>query len=327
MPPGLKIRGIYATALTRFFADHGIAIAEPSPEIRERFQGDEKIELTEAVGAEIRDRPDRQGIVAEGEPKEVERVCSLIRSRFFDAVLRPGTGAERTAVDIEFPDLAKRALDELRNRVTATVPNHHRLKTIASEYVDLMEKVQLSSQPETREAVGRNLEEELVWKAFEKGKELAIEHVKPDGTVIFLSEGEVLEREPAERRLLLQRRKFKGGSRYDGLDTPKEAGDYAVTEVEEGAWFYKHAYHRLRGDPIGEYYNVNTPVEFYPDRIRYVDLEIDVVRWTDGRIEIVEEGLLSRQIEMGYLSRELAEKARQVAEEIKKSLSRRGDGS
>ncbi len=322
MPSGLKVRGIYATALTRFFVDHRVAIADPSPEIRERFQGDEKIKLAEAVGVEIRDRPDRQGIGVEGDPAKVERVCRLIRQHFFDAVLRPVPDAERRAVEIEFPDPAKRALDEIRNRVIPTVPNHHRLKIIASEYVDLMEKVQLSGHPETREAVGRNLEEELVWKALEKGEELAIEHVKADGRVILLSEGEILGREPAERRLLLQRRKFKGRSLYDGLNVSKEAGDYAITEAKEGGWFYKHTYCRLHGEPIGEYYNVNTPIEFYPDRIRYVDLEIDVLRWTEGRVEIVEEELLGRQLDLGYLSRELAEKARWVAEELREGLLR-----
>jgi len=32
-------------------------------------------------------------------------------------------------------------------------------------------------------------------------------------------------------------------------------------------------------------------VEFYPDKIRYIDLEIDVVRWPDGKGRVIEEDL------------------------------------
>jgi len=270
---------------------------------------------------EIRDLDDQQGILLRGEPNQLNSVLRLIRENFFDAICRERKYGDVDFVEIEFPYLAKSALDELRNRVMPTIPNHHRLRIIASEYVDLIEKRQLSGHPQKREIVGENLEKGLVWGKFEKGKEMAIEHVKLNGKVIFLSEGEIIDFDPVERKLSFKRTRYKGGDKYDGLKLPKEAGDYAVTEAKEGEWFYRHSYYHKDGRLIGEYYNINTPIEFYPDRIRYIDLEADVIRWPDGKVEIIEEELLDQQSKLGYLSDELVEKAKKVAEELKEKLS------
>ena len=50
-------------------------------------------------------------------------------------------------------------------------------------------------------------------------------------------------------------------------------------------------------------------------------MEVDVIRWTDGKVEIIEEQLLDQQSKFGYLSDELVEKAKKVAEELKEKLS------
>jgi hypothetical protein len=39
-------------------------------------------------------------------------------------------------------------------------------------------------------------------------------------------------------------------------------------------------------------------------------LEVDVIRWPDGKVEIIEEQLLDQQSKFGYLSDELVEKAK-----------------
>ncbi len=135
---GVKIRGIYATALTRFCVDHNLAIVLPSQQIKERFRDYKKIDSPEPVSVEIRDLEDQQGILLRGEPNQLNSVLKLIRENFFDAIYRERKYGDTGFVEIEFPYLAKSALDELRNRVTPTVPNHHRLRIIASEYVDLI---------------------------------------------------------------------------------------------------------------------------------------------------------------------------------------------
>jgi protein associated with RNAse G/E len=224
------------------------------------------------------------------------------------------------AREVEFAYLAKSALDEERNRIVPTVFHHHRLKTIASEFVDLMEKKDLANHPEKRKAASEDLQKRLIWDGYSLGKKIAIEHVKLDGELVYLSEGELIEADFKERKLVLKRRKFKGRSKYDGLNAEKREGDYAITEVKEGDWFYRHTYLRGDGELIGWYFNVNTPVEFYPDKIRYVDLDVDVVARPGGEVEVIDEPILERQVQAGFLSERLRERARQVAYELRSKL-------
>ena len=130
---GIKIRGIYATALTQFCVDHNLAILLPSGSIKERFRDYKKIDSPEAVDVEIRDLEDHQGILLEGKPDKLDLLVKLIKENFFDAICRERKYGQYYAIEIEFPYLAKSVLDELRNKIMPTVPNHHRLRIIASE--------------------------------------------------------------------------------------------------------------------------------------------------------------------------------------------------
>jgi hypothetical protein len=316
MAPNVKIRGIYTTALTRFLIDNGITIVSPSPAISARFKDSVKMGLHKPSDVDIRDLEDSQGIMIRGKLYHVDIIAALMRANFTDAIFRMETLAETDCITIEFPYLAKSRLDELRNRVVPTVFNHHRLRLINSRYVDLMETKELVNHPEKRDTVSKNLEKRLIWDTYKKNREIAIDHVKLSGQVIALSEGEIIECDHKSKRLVLKRKKFTGRNRYDGLNLPKEEGDYAVTEVTEGNFFYRHSYFRRDGRFIGYYYNINTPVEFYPDKIRYVDLEIDVVRWPDGKIEIIDEEDLNRYAASCHLSNELFEKATETARDI-----------
>ena len=212
-------------------------------------------------------------------------------------------------LEIEFPLPSKSRLDEIRNTVVPTLLHHHRLKIIASDAIDKIERSTLAENPQRRETLGFALEKAWLWDRYKPGKGVAIDHVKPDGRVLDLSEGEVIEADQAGKRLLLRRSKLKGRGRYDGLGIPKEEGDYAVSEIRGGQWHYRHTYFRLHGEKIGAYYNINTPVEFYPDRIRYVDLEVDVVKFPDGGVKVVDRGELSKRFEEGCLSAAMRDKA------------------
>ena len=318
MSLALKIRGIYTTALTSFFLDKGISIASPSEETAQRFMGMERAKFSERADGEIGDLEGKQGVFVQGDPDACARTTELIKENFLDAVLRKSATA--WATEIEFPHFTKSMLDEERNKIVPTIFHHHRLKTIASEVVDLIERKDLTYHPEKRKALGENLEKRLIWDGYSLGKEIAIEHVKLDGELVYLSEGELIEADFKERKLVLKRRKFKGRSKYDGLNVEKREGDYAITEAKEGDWFYKHTYFREDGELVGWYYNVNTPVEFYPDRIRYVDLEVDVVARPGGEVEVVDEPILERQVQAGYLSHRLREKASQVAYELRSRI-------
>jgi protein associated with RNAse G/E len=307
MSVAVKIRGIYATALTRFFLDQGMKVVSPSDTIIRRFGRAEGLTLIESHDAEITDSEDLQGIKVQGENDSVDAVTTALRKHFFDIICR---NKREGSADIEFPYSAKSALDELRNRVLPTVPGHHHFRVLATDYVNLLEEKTLSGHPEKRESVGRSMEKSLIWDTFAKGKEIRIEHVKLDGRIIFLSEGEIVEKDFEGKKLVLRRSRFKGRTKYDGLGIEKRERDYAVSEVQEASWYYRHTYFREDGTLIGRYVNINTPVEFYPDRIRYVDLEIDVVQMPDGRVIVMDEDDLEKQFQAGYLSKELKERAK-----------------
>jgi protein associated with RNAse G/E len=314
----VRIRGIYSTALTRFFLDRGVKVVSPSDAIIKRFGKTKGLLLVGAHDVEILDLVDMEGVMLQGESAAVETMAKALQGHFFDAVYRnKGEGS----VEVEFPFSAKEALDELRNRVLPTVPRHHHFRIVASDYVNLLEEKTLSGHPEKRESVGRSMEKSLIWDTLQEGKEIKIEHVKLDGEVIFLSEGVILEKDFDLKSLVLKRSRFKGRTKYDGLGIEKREGDYAVSEVLGGQWHYRHTYFREDGTLIGRYVNINTPVEFYPDRIRYVDLEIDVVQMPDGRTFVTDEEDLAERFKAGFLSAELVETAKKAALEVSKTRS------
>jgi len=302
----LTIRGIYATALTRFFLDRGFKVALPSEPITDRFTASPAFDVFEGPDARILNLESKQGILVLGEEEVLEELLAQVREGFIDAVTRMRA---KDVLEIEFPLLSKSRLDEIRGTVLPTLPLHHRLKIIASDQVDSVERKTLAQHPELRESLGRNMERELIWNGYETGRQIAIEHVKPEGRVLYLSEGEVVQADFMLKKLVLKRSGFKGRDKYDGLGIPKHGGDYAVSELREGDWHYRHTYFRAQGEIIGSYYNINTPVEFYPDRIRYLDLEIDVVQFPNRRVEILDETELRRRFEQGYISGALREKA------------------
>ena len=307
MELSLEIRRIYATALTRFFLDRGMAIASPPSEVMAaQVHSGAGLPARGPADVHITDIPGGQGVLIRGSREPVGLVVDAMKATLRDLVCRP---APDQGVAVEFPCLAKSVLDGLRNAAFPTVFNHHRLSLIAPESVDLIEKKDLAEHLELRESLSRNLENALVWGTYRNGVRLKIEHVKLDGRILYLSEGEIIEVAPHLRQVTLRRGEFKGRITYDGLDIPKNHGDYAVTVIREGEWFYKHTYFRHHGALIGTYYNINTWVEFYPDRIRYVDLEVDIVAWPDGRAEITDEDELRERCERGYITPELRDKA------------------
>jgi len=127
----------------------------------------------------------------------------------------------------------------------------------------------------------------------------------------------------AKGNQILVKRSFSQG-RYDGLDLPIEEGDYSLTEVQEGAWYVKHAYYSKGGRLKGEYYNINTPVELYPYGARYLDLEIDVVRRVGGKPSIVDREDLALLAKDGGIGAGLEKKALEVAEGLLEKLKKNG---
>lgn len=328
MPARLKIRGIYATALTKIFLDAGYTIVDPSAEIQGRFDLPASQTWPEVL---IRDRQQLQGVELIGEADQITVLVGLLQDRLLDAV-RLSFGAPLAAEQIgaeemqreEVKDLAKaclefggdskKTLDGVRAAVLPTLAGHHRLRIIRPKSLEEAE-ARLLENAASKEELERELFQEAILMPLFKSGTAALEHIKARAKPLHLRDGVLLHVD--ERRMLLKRSLSPG--RYDGLDLPIEEGDFALTEVEEGAWYLKHAYYSRKGMLKGEYYNVNTPVEFYDTGARYIDLEVDVVRREGEEPYLIDRERLALLSSSGQISSRLERKALEVAESLMKN--------
>ncbi|MFC7073308.1 DUF402 domain-containing protein [Halovenus rubra] len=214
------------------------------------------------------------------------------------------------------------SLDAVRREVVTTMPGHHRVKAGANEASAAVNFVETLCDDL---GVGETPEDEafpfaVVTNQFgpREGDSIHIEHGKPDGRLFDLGAGEVTERATSGK--LTVTREMSPGGDYDALGVKRQAGDIAITKFEEGRWWYPTVYRSDSGETRGTYVNVCTPVEVFPDSVRYVDLHVDVVKHADGAVERVDDDELDEAVEAGHISTELAEKARAVADAISKSL-------
>jgi Ribonuclease G/E len=229
----------------------------------------------------------------------------------------PGRLAAPTATAwVWFGRESRFALDERRREVLPTMPGHHRVKAAseaASAGVDFAEAL---CDPTGDGAFPF----EVVTDQFGpvEGDSVVIGHGKPDGRLVTLGRGEVVDRD-AEGTVAVERQ-LTGGGTYDALGTPQESGDTALTKFREGRWWYPTVYRDSEGNLKGTYVNVCTPVEVFPDQVRYVDLHVDVVKHADGRVERVDDDELDAAVVDGEVSEPLAEKARAVATSLENAL-------
>lgn len=324
-----RIRGVYATALTKLLLSNGFEIVQPSLTIRERFG---LKDVKEFPDVRIEDRDDLQGIRAIGNAEAVNRLKLILQSNLEDVVVRKwpfgvdtsyGGLIEEVGVhrlNVEFPALSKKKLDELRALVVPTLDGHHRFKASGGRIASALEMAEKLLE---KGAPRREVEElfvNTVMNAYPtEGSTIHIEHVKLNGKVFHLGKAFVEEFNNTHIRF---RRVFERSGVYDGLETPKEAGDYAITEATLGEWHFKTSYFSRSGKYKGSYININTPIELYPFGIRYVDLEIDVCVWPDGKVKTLDEESLERAVAVGIINEKLADTAKRKVREILSSLSR-----
>jgi len=221
-------------------------------------------------------------------------------------------------VNVEFPALSKRKLDEFRGCVAPTLEEHHYYKACGmqvSSALDMAEKM-LEKGCSLKEV--KNLFKQTVEREFPVvGSAIGIEHVKLDGKVFHLGEA-LIEAFDRDQSLLRLTRVFESKGVYDGLGTQKEPGDRAVTEAKVGDWHFKTQYFSSEGRYKGTYVNLNTPIELYPRGIRYVDLEVDICIWPNGTVRKLDEEKLERAAEEGVVTERLVrivkEKLRELTE-------------
>jgi hypothetical protein len=335
----VKIRGIYSTALTKLLLDckellgdqisakllidHGFEIVQPSVTMRERFGLEENDETPDL---EVHDRRDRQGVQASGTAEAVNAFTSILRSCLSDVVIRkkevPATLLEGGRyVDVEFPALSKKRLDEIRGLVTPTMDGHHYYKACGisiSSALDMAEKLLEKGGP--REEVEKLLKQTIRAKYPIVGSVIEIEHVKLDGKVFNLGKA-VVEAFNRPKSLIRFRRVFKTKGIYDGLKVRKDPGDYAVTEAKIGEWCFKTRYFAKNGQYKGMYINLNTPIELYPYGIRYVDLEVDVCVWPNGKVRKLDYKKLKEAAAENVITSKLVRIVKEKLQKIMKDLN------
>jgi Ribonuclease G/E len=224
--------------------------------------------------------------------------------------------APRAGRWVWFGRASRFALDDHRRAVSTTMPGHHRTKAAsesASAGVDFAEAL---CDP----GGGEEFPFGVVTRQFgpTEGDRVAIGHGKPDGRRIVLGRGDVVEWD-ADGTLSVKR-ELSGGGTYDALGVARESGDTALTKFREGRWWYPTVYRNAEGAVKGTYVNVCTPVECFPDEVRYVDLHVDVIKHTDGTVERVDDDELDDAVAAGHVSEPLAEKARSVAASLVNAL-------
>jgi len=317
-----KIRGIYSTTLTKLLLDNGFAIVQPSVTVRERFGLTENDDFPDL---EIYDRQDRQGVQASGTAEAINAFTSILQSCLDDVIIRkgeaPATLLEGSRyVDVEFPALSKKKLDEIRGSVAPTIDGHHYYKACGiniSSALDMAEKLLEKGGP--REEVERLLEETIRAEYPVVDSLIEIEHVKLYGEVFNLGKA-VIEAFNHSKTLIQFRRVFKAKGIYDGLKVEKDPGDYAITEAKIGEWYFKTQYFSKDGRYKGMYVNLNTPIELYPHGVRYVDLEIDVCVWPNGRVKKLDEKKLKEAAAEGIITQKLVTIIKEKLQEIMRDL-------
>ncbi|MGQ9459641.1 MAG: DUF402 domain-containing protein [Candidatus Bathyarchaeaceae archaeon] len=331
----VKIRGIYSTALTKLLLnykellgnqipielllDHGFEIVQPSVAVKERFKLKEN---NESPDLKVHDRQDRQGVHASGTAEAVDAFTLILQSYLDDVVIR--NGAPATLLEgshhavVEFPALSKKKLDETRRLVTPTMDGHHYYKACGggiSSAVDMAEKLLERGGP--REEVEKLLQQTIMVEYSALGSVISIQHVKLDGKVFHLGKA-LIEAYNHHESLIRLRRVFEKKGIYDGLRTEKEPGDYAVTEAKIGEWHFKTDYFSKDSRYKGTYININTPIELYPHGIRYIDLEVDICIWPNGRVAKLDEEKLKEAMAEGIITQKLVKIVEEKLREIMK---------
>lgn len=234
--------------------------------------------------------------------------------------------------DIEFPAEVKEALDKTRGKIRPTIQRHHFYKSAGyASLVDFAEMI-IEERASEKGYIASKLEKVFSRDLPKVDDPINIEHVKLDGRAILLGRGRIIE---LNARGLVLRRQFRYTSRKlkisqhhpNGVEVQSDEGDYALTEVIPGSRRLVTNYYSREGQPKGTYVNINTGIEIYPSngtspsRIRYIDLEIDVVAPTDGEIRIIDQHLLKRAAQRGFITNEMAEQAHTEARVVLDEMS------
>ena len=317
-----------------------VLLPEPVVRLSTKIKDQESRRNLLTLGHKIREHTENWGVLwrtaaeklTEKELRdEVDDLLDTVQQVFnkYNELESAGILFEGTSnADIEFPLEVKDALDKTRAKIKPTLTRHHFYKSAGyASLVDLAEMI-IEDRPEERRYVTSKLEKVVSRDLPRVDDSINIEHVKLDGRNIVLTRGRVVE---TTSKGFIIRRQFRHTNRklkmnqdtYENVDVVSSEGDYALTQVVPGALTLVTNYYSRLGHLKGTYVNVNTGVEVYPSngnspgRIRYVDLEIDVVKAPiTENPRIIDQHLLKRAVQRGFITQEMADQSHSKAQAI-----------
>ena len=204
--------------------------------------------------------------------------------------------ASQYYAEIIFPYISKVVLDLIRRKVISTIRFHHKFKASGFFISKLVDEYELSSNISYEMFIERARE-----YYFKIGDLIKIYHIKTSGKNIVLGPALILDMNKNLTKVKV-RRNINGIGMYDGLNIQKENGDYAITSFKQGSWFYETKYFSKNGEYKGSYFNINTPIEIYPDSVKYVDLEVDIVKNMSGEKKVIDSEKFKKLHEEGYIN-------------------------
>ncbi len=216
---------------------------------------------------------------------------------------------------------AKKILDEIRDRVTPTIPMHHSLKCYGGSLSDIVDYAETAlARGCSRDLMAKALNDYILDKLV-SSRIINIVHITPGGERVRLTPGKIESVvEKGDGYIIRLKRVFRGHGVLDGLGVEKNPGDYSETIVETGKWYIIHNYHRSNGEYIGTYININTPPEILPDTIKYHDLVVDIIYRPGEKPEIIDQEELEKHVEQGIIPEKLRRKIDKALEEAMKKL-------
>jgi protein associated with RNAse G/E len=161
--------------------------------------------------------------------------------------------------------------------------------------------------------IAEKFKEQIQHEFPEEGSFVDVEHVKLGGIVFHLGQAII---ECIDNERIKYSRIMRSDGYYDGLKVKKEAQDKAESDTKKGDWHIVTKYFSKDGKWKGTYINLNTPVEIYPNAIRYVDLEVDICLLPDGSVRVLDMEKLENALEKGVISKKLFEDAKERVSKI-----------
>lgn len=218
------------------------------------------------------------------------------------------------SMDVEFPSTSKSHLDRLRASVAPTLDGHHYYRSCGGEVSSALEMAEnLLKKGRDRNQVEKTFHNQIMYLFPEPGSVVDVEHVKLSGMVLHLGPAKI---ESLEDGQIKYSRIMRSNGFYDGLNVRKQAGNKAISETTTDEWYITTKYFSNEGQWKGTYINLNTPVEVYPETIRYVDLEVDVCIQPDDTVKVVDMEKLEKAWKNKVISDPLFHTIKEKVEKI-----------